>query len=279
MNKDNLNNSNKKKLFRIMRIIGVAYFAGGAALYYLQKKLMLHPKQLPPSYKFQFSFPFKEINIPFNEKDNINLVQFLPEENIPKGVVLYFHGNRDNINRYAKYAVNFTKHGYEVWIGDYPEYGKSTGKFTEGNVYRQAAEIYRLANTKFDSNKIIVYGKSLGSGIASWLASKYACRYVILETPYYSMLELLTRYAPIYPAPVLSHFKFPAGDYLKQVNAPVIIFHGSKDKVIPHSHALKLKEVLKEEDEFVTIAEAAHNNLNDFSLFHEKLESLICFSK
>lgn len=274
MNTRNTKNTNKKKILRIAKYIGSAYFGGGLALYYLQKKLMLHPKRLPPDYKFQFNFPFKEINIPFNKKDNINLVQFFPEQ-ISKGVVLYFHGNRDNINRYAKYAANFTKHGYEVWMNDYPEYGKSTGAFTEANVYRQAAEIYKLANAKFESNKIIVYGKSLGSGIASWLASVRACMQVILETPYYNMADLLGRYAPIYPATFMSHFRFPTRKYLEEVNAPVIIFHGSKDKVIPHRHALKLKAVLKEGDEFVTIENAAHNNLNDFSLFHERLDAIL----
>ena len=275
MNKNKPGNINKKRIFRITAIAGIAYAAGGLVLYYFQKKLMLHPKQLPPDYKFQFSFSFKEINIPFNKKDNISLVQFLPEDNMPKGVVLYFHGNRDNINRYAKYAGNFTKHGYEVWINDYPEYGKSTCKFTEDNVYRQANEIYKLANAKFESNNIIVYGKSLGSGIASWLASKNACRHVILETPYYSMKDLLSRYTPIYPAPIMSNFKFPTGDYLKKVSAPVTIFHGSKDGVIPHRHALKLKDVLKEGDEFVSIDNGAHNNLNDYSLFHEKLDAVL----
>lgn len=274
MNTRNTKNTNKKKILRIAKYIGSAYFGGGLALYYLQKKLMLHPKRLPPDYKFQFNFPFKEINIPFNKKDNINLVQFFPEQ-ISKGVVLYFHGNRDNINRYAKYAANFTKHGYEVWMNDYPEYGKSTGAFTEANVYRQAAEIYKLANAKFESNKIIVYGKSLGSGIASWLASVRACMQVILETPYYNMADLLGRYAPIYPATFMSHFKFPSGEYLKEAKAPVIIFHGSKDGVIPHRHALKLKAALKEGDEFVTIENAAHNNLNNFSLFHEKLDAIL----
>ena len=89
-------------------------------------KNYVHPKRLPPDYKFQFNFPFKEINIPFNKKDNLNLVQFFPDQ-VSKGVVLYFHGNRENINRYAKYAANFTKHGYEVWMTDYPGFGKTTG--------------------------------------------------------------------------------------------------------------------------------------------------------
>jgi alpha-beta hydrolase superfamily lysophospholipase len=275
MNKYKIKRLNKKKAFRITGIVTIAYAAGGIAMYYLQKTLLLHPRQLPPGYKFKFNFPFIEINIPFGDSDIINLVRFLPEQETPKGVVLYFHGNRDNINRYAKYAANFTRHGYEVWMNDYPGYGKSTGKFTEDNVYAQAAEIYRLARAKFASNKIIVYGKSLGSGIASWLASKKECRHVILETPYYSMSTLLTRYAPIYPARMMSHFKFPAGEYLKKVTAPVTIFHGSKDKVIPHSHASLLRHVLKEQDEFITIDNGSHNNLNDFRLFHDKLDAVL----
>ena len=274
MNKYNADKIIKRKIFRITKIAGIAYFTGGIVLYYLQKKLMLHPKRLPPDYKFQFDFPFREINVSFNKKDNTNLVQFFPKQ-VSKGVVLYFHGNQDNINRYAKYAVNFTRHGYEVWIHDYPEYGKSTGKFTEANVYRQAAEIYKLANAKFESNNIIVYGKSLGSGIASWLASKNECRHVILETPYYSMSGLLARYAPMFPSSVMSHFRFPTGKHITQVKVPVTIFHGNKDGVIPHWHALKLKKVLKEEDEFITIEGAAHNNLNDFALFHNKLNEIL----
>ena len=112
------------------------------------------------------------MNIPLNAKDNLNIVQFFTKDSMPKGVVLYFHGNRDNVNRYARYAANFTKHGYEIWMTDYPGYGKTTGKLTEEKLYIQAKEVYKLANSKFGKDSIIVYGKSLGSGIASYLASK-----------------------------------------------------------------------------------------------------------
>ena len=122
---------------------------------------MFNPITLSRDYQFTFDKPFEEINIPLNEKDNISLVKFLPSDSMTKGVVLYFHGNRSNIIRYSKYAGNFTKHGYEVWIVDYPGYGKTTGKFTEQKVYMQAMEVYQLAIVKFDSNHIIVYGKSL----------------------------------------------------------------------------------------------------------------------
>ncbi len=95
------------KGWKLLKIVVIVYCSAGIALYYLQEKLMFHPEPLPPDYKFKFNVPFKEVNIPLNAKDNLNLVQFLPQDSIPKGVVLYFHGNRDNINRYAKYAAEF----------------------------------------------------------------------------------------------------------------------------------------------------------------------------
>lgn len=269
------NKSLKTKIFRWAKIVIVVYSAGGIALYYLQEKILFRPIPLPPGYQYKFSIPFREVNIPLNATDNLNLVQFFPEDSIPKGVVLYFHGNRDNVNRYAKYVTNFTKNGYEVWITDYPGYGKTTGKFTEENVYKQAMEVYKLANSKFKKNNIIVYGKSLGSGIASWLASKEPCRRLILETPYYSIPDLFNSHAPIYPVNAMIKFKFPTGEYCKKVMAPVTIFHGNNDWVIPYSCAEKLKKNLKPGDEFITIDNGAHNNLNSFPLFHTKLDSVL----
>ena len=68
----------------------------------------------------------------------LNLIQFFPGDSVPKGVVIYFHGNPDNVTSYAKYAPESTKHGYEVWMPDYPTFGKTTGKLTENNFYSQA---------------------------------------------------------------------------------------------------------------------------------------------
>lgn len=236
---------------------------------------MFHPVALPPDYQFKFDIPFEEINIALNEKDNLNLVKFFPRDSISKGVILYFHGNRGNLTRYAKYVGNFTKHGYEVWIVDYPGYGKTTGQFTEQKVYMQAMEMYKLAKVKFDRNTIIVYGKSLGSGIASWLASKISCRRLILETPYFSMPDLFASYAPIFPVAAMTQFKLPTGEYLTHVKAPVIIFHGTVDHVIPMSCAVKLKKVLKAGDEFVTIDKGSHHDLHDFPLFINKLDAVL----
>lgn len=258
-----------------MTVVIFVYCSIGLALFYLQEKLLFHPEPLPADYVYRFDVPFKEVQIAMNEKVTLSMVQFFPKDSIPKGVVLYFHGNRDNVTRYAKYADNFTKHGYEVWMPDYPGYGKSTGEITEQLMYDEAREVYKLANSKFSADSIIVYGKSLGTGLASYLAAKKKCQRVILETPYYSLPSLFSSYAPIYPTNRMSHFKFPVGEYLKEVQEPITIFHGTSDKVISYRHAGKLKEVLNPGDEFITIENGGHNNLNQFPLFKEKLDSVL----
>jgi len=264
----------KKKKISGIKIAGLLYASGAMVLYFFQKKIMLHPKILPLNYQFFFDIPFVELNIPMGDY-NVSLVKFLSPNAIPKGVILYFHGNRGNINRYAKHIPNLTKHGYEVWMTDYPGFGKTTGEFTEENVYLQAREIYRLANARFNEDQIIVYGRSLGSGVASWLASKKPCKCLILETPYYSVPDLFKSYVPIYPVNAIMKFKFPTGEYLKQVTAPVIIFHGTNDWVIPYSCAEKLKTTLKLGDEFVTVQKASHNDLEAFPVFNSKLDSIL----
>jgi len=263
------------KAWRLVKIIAIVYCTAGIVLYYLQEKLMFHPVRLPRAYQFKFNTSFQEMNIPLNIKDNLNVLRFFTPGLTSKGVVLYFHGNRDNVNRYARYAADFTRRGYEIWIPDYPGYGKTTGSFTEENLYMQATEVYRLAHLKFGKDQIIVYGKSLGSGIASYLTSKKPCRRLILETPYYSMPDLLSNYVPFYPTTLMSHFRLPTGEYLKDTNIPVTIFHGNADRIIPYGCAAKLKQFLKPGDEFITIDKGSHNDLSDFRIFHEKLDSIL----
>jgi pimeloyl-ACP methyl ester carboxylesterase len=267
--------STGRKIYRVAIVTTLAYCSIGIALYHLQKKLLFHPESLPHDYAFRFDVPFREINIAMNNTDTLNMVCFLPADSVPKGVVIYFHGNKGNIIRFAKYANNFTKHGYEVWMPDYPSYGKTTGPLTEENMYAQAKEVYKLAHSRFGTDSIIVYGKSLGSGVASYIASREKCRSLILETPYSSIPDLVRRYAFIYPVSRMLHFKFPVIDYLPDVKAPVTIFHGTSDNVIPYSCSSKLKKVLKPGDEFITIEKGTHHNLNEFSLFHQKIDSVL----
>lgn len=247
----------------------------GIALFFLQDYFLFHPVKLDRNYRYQFYVPFEEVDIPFNKTDTISMVKFFPADTVSRGVVIYLHGNKGNINRYAKFAANFTKHGYEVWMEDYPGFGKSVGARNEKILYQQAEQIYTLVATKFKKESIIIYGKSFGTGIAAYLASVKNCKQLILETPYYSILDLFNCYAPVYPTASMASYKIPVYQYLRNVKISITIFHGTDDGVIPYHCASKLKTVLKTTDQFITIKNGTHHNLNDFALFHQKLDSLL----
>lgn len=267
--------STGRKIYRITIVATLIYCGIGIALYHLQEKLLFHKAPLPRDFKFKFSVPFEEVNIPMNKTDTLNLIRFFPKDSLPRGVVIYFHGNGGNVIRYERVVNDFTKNGYEIWIPDYPGYGKTNGKLTEENMYAQAKEVYKLAHSKFSADSIIIYGRSLGSGLASYIAANRDCKRLILETPFRSIPDLFSHYAPIYPTDRMSHFKFPVAEYLKEVKVPVTIFHGTADNIIPYSSAQKLKKDLKPADEFITIENGGHNNLNNFPLYHSKLDSLL----
>lgn len=265
----------RKNIFRVIKVLVLVYCSIGIALYYLQDKFLFHPTVLPRTYNYNFNVPFEETDIHFNKSDTINLVKFFPKDSVRRGVVLYFHGNKENINRYAKFATNFTKHGYEVWMEDYPGFGKSVGERNEQLLYKEAVQVYKMAHAKYGKDSIIVYGKSFGTGIAAYVASATDCKELVLETPYYSIPDLFSCYAPIYPTNRMSDYKIPVNDYLQEIKVPIIIFHGTDDKVIPYRCAKKLKAVIKATDQFITIEGGTHHNLNDFDLYHQKIDSLL----
>ena len=154
---------------------------------------------------------------------------------------------------------------------DYPGFGKAKGKATEALMYEEAKQLYLLARKKYTPEQIIIYGKSIGTGVASWLASVRDCRHLILETPYYSIPSLLQPVLGIYPLKRLLHFQFPTYQYLPIVKAPVTILHGTDDGVIRYSNASKLIPLLKKNDHFVTIEGGSHNNLSDYPIFQQTI--------
>jgi len=262
-------------VLRWVKIIILLYCSIGIALYYLQETILFHPKKLDSNYSFSFKQPFEEINIPFNKTDTVNMIKFFPADSVRKGVVLYFHGNMDNVEHYAPFVPSFTKSGYEVWMPDYPGYGKSTGERMEDKLYTIAFEVQKMAGLKYGRDSVIIYGKSLGTAIAAYTATVKPCRLLILETPYYSIPSLFRSYAFMYPSAVVSNYKMPTHTFLQDVTSPVVIFHGTGDWVVPYRSGVKLKKYLKPSDIFIKIPDGSHNNLGESILYQRSLDSLL----
>lgn len=266
---------NKTSFFYWVKVLLIIYAVAGTALYFAQDKLLLHPVAVDADSTYAFREPHRELFLPFDSATRLHVVQFTVPDSLRKGVVLYFHGNKTNISRYAPYAGTFTRNGYDVWMIDYPGFGKSTGTFSETLLYESALQFYKLARAGYSPEQIIVYGKSLGTGIAAELAAVRDCKALVLETPYYGLSALVGSYLWMYPVGRMMHLQLPTYQYLPKVTAPVTIFHGTEDELIPYRNAAKLKPLLKKQDQFISVEGGKHNTLLDNPLVQRKLDSLL----
>src|SRR5690606_6567689 len=116
-----------------------------------------------------------------------------------QGLILYFHGNSRSIKGWAKYAKDFYRFGYDVVLVDYRGFGKSTGKRNEKDMLHDMQYVYDRLKELVTEENMIVYGRSIGSGFATWLASRNKPRYLILDAPYYSFRKVVERFLPILP--------------------------------------------------------------------------------
>lgn len=265
----------RKRIFKWLRIILTVYLLGGVALYFLQDLILFHPVSLKRHQAFDFSIPHKDLNIPLTGTDTLNLVDFASTGPVKRGMVLYFHGNKKNINWYAKYIPYFTRHGYEVLMIDYPGYGKSTGKLTEQKLYDWSLLAYNLARQRFTADSIIIFGKSMGTGIAAHLASIRDCRALLLETPYYDFPSVVSHYLPIYPVRKLLHYQLPTYQFLPLVKSPITIFQGTDDRLVTYSNAKRLIPLLKPGDRFLRVEGGSHNNLFTYPEMVQTLDSVL----
>jgi uncharacterized protein len=271
---------NKKIVWRWVKVCVLLYAVIGIAAYSLQERLIFHPTPVAPQAGYNFGGqPHTELNLLYDEETNLNVIEFQavdrPKDSLATGVVLYFHGNGHNVEFDGRQATDFTTRGYEVWMIDYPGYGKSTGARSEKKLYDYALVFYKLARSRWKPSQIILYGRSLGTGIAAELGSVRDCRRLILESPYYSMTSLSGYYLPFYPWSRMLHYHFPTYSYLPDITAPITIFEGTRDWKVPYGNAARLKPLLKSGDEFITVDGAAHDDLRAFPIFSAKLDSVL----
>ncbi|OUR92696.1 alpha/beta hydrolase [Flavobacteriales bacterium 34_180_T64] len=268
----------QKKVIRKLRNIAFAliglYVMIGTSLYFIQERLLFMPTVLEQSYQFQFNHPFEELFLKTDEDASINALHFKAKN--PKGVILYFHGNAGDLSRWGSVTEYFVDKHYDVLIMDYRSYGKSIGPLNEAAFYSDAQYCYDFLKKRYAESEISLYGRSLGSGIACNLASKNTPKQLILETPYYSILDVAKQRFPIFPVKQLMRYEFPSYKFIKAIACPISIIHGTDDVVVPLQSGEKLYDVsTKELTTFTVIKGGAHNNLVEFVGYHQRIEEIL----
>jgi len=243
-------------------------------LSFLIEKFIFRPITLNPAYIFTFEKPFEELNF-LPEKDiKINALHFKAQKS--KGIILYFHGNKDNLKRWGKIASELVNFNYDVIVIDYRGYGKSNGERTEENMFSDALFCYNEIKVKFKPDKLVLFGRSLGTGIASWLAGKVNPNKLILETPYFDMHHLLGNYVPQGLYKNKLNFRFTSHVYLHKTNFPIMILHGTADEVVPYKSGQKLYESIHNPNKiFCFFIGGKHNDLNRFDSYWKQLKEFL----
>jgi len=258
------------KFKKILLIIGVFYLVIVGGYYLLQDKFFFLPEKLENDFQFDFERPFEEGFFENTEKFKINFLHFKVEN--PKGNIIYFHGNADNLVRWGKEASMLCEYGYDVWLMDYETFGKSNGKISEEAFYSDAETFYELVTTKTKDTQIILFGRSLGCTFATYLASKNETELLVLEAPFYSLVDALKQRFPFLPHKKISNYTFPSFQFAENVKCPVVVFHGTEDNTIPIEQGKKLFELFQNpEKEFIILEGAGHKDLPKFPKYKETL--------
>lgn len=258
----------------IIIVIVSIYVITNVAAYFLQEKFLFKPEKLPSDFKFQYGEQkAEEHNLYIGDDIRINGVHFsIPK---PKGIVFYLKGNSRSIKGWGKFAVDFTRLGFDVVMMDYRGFGKSTGKRTEKNMKDDLQRVYDILKNKVDEKYIIIYGRSMGSGFATKLASNNSPRMLVLESPYYSMRKMAKRYIPFMPASLIVRFPLTTYKWIKYVTCPIKIVHGTKDKLIPYKSSLSLSNINPNLTRLYSVIGGGHNNLHTFEEYHRMLEEIL----
>ena len=150
--------------------------------------------------------------------------------------------------------------GLSVFIFDYRGYGQSKGRPTERGTYvdAEAAWRYLVEELRINPNQIIIFGRSLGAAVASWLAQNQAPGALIVESAFTSLPDIAATIYPYLPVRLLLRFKYNTVEYITQVDRPVLVVHSRDDEMMPFSHGQRLFEEAREPKRFLEIT-GTHN--------------------
>lgn len=226
-----------------------------------QEKLIFHPEKLNNDYAFEFDRKFEEKNILTPEKIKLNCLLFKAENS--KGVIFYMHGNAGSLKTWGRVAKTYVQMNYDVFIVDYPGFGKSEGKIHKQEwLYKNLQTVYDTLKNYYAENKIIVLGYSIGTGPAAKIASVNHPAKLILQAPYYNFKDLVKYLYPVAPVFLLK-YKLPTNEYLPNCSMPIVIFHGDADKTIYYESSVKLKKYFKPGDTLITLKGFDHNGMTN----------------
>ena len=244
----------------------ILYIFSGLILYLLQRRILFNTSGRPKKPDYYGLKNIREIKILSDYK--VSLLSWYFEGNKDKPILIYFHGNSFDIGERAYRIEKYISLNYSVLLVSWRGFSGNNGKPSEDNLYidGESAIKWVLNSTNKKLKDIVIYGESLGTGVAIQLATKndFAC--IVLEAPFTSIVDIAKKRYRLFPVRLLVKDKFDNFSKIKKINSPLLIISGKKDEIVPHSHSRILFNEAEVNKKSVFIDEAMHNNLYDFGI-------------
>ena len=222
--------------------IFVIYFFVLVFLYFYQRNLLYHPNENNYSGD-KISVDIEKVKI--QTADNIKLLGWYHEKNLKDyKTLVYFHGNAGSLENRIHKLNHFQDMNINFLIIAWRGFNGNKGKPSERGLYVDGkSAIDWLKKKGVDEKNLILYGESLGTGVATHLAQNKNYAGVILETPFTSMVDAAKNFYPYIPINLLLKDKFENFKKVKNINTPILVMHGEVDQIVPFSMGKKIYEI------------------------------------
>jgi len=237
----------KRRNFFLELVIGiiVIYASVLILLFIFQRSLMYHPQE---NNYFGDKLEVEIAKVRINTSDDIDLLGWFHKKDLKKfKTIIYFHGNAGNLenriyklNHFKDMDVNFL---IIAWRG----FSGNLGKPTEKGLYNDAkSAILWLKKLGLSEKDIVIYGESLGTGVATEIAQNNNFAGLVLETPFTSMIDAAKNFYPYIPVSLLLKDKYDNQNKIKNINIPVLVMHGEADQIVPFWMGKRIFEIANE---------------------------------
>jgi len=244
----------------ILVFLLVGYGAMVALVYFAQRALMYFPDRTrtPPA---DAGFPEAE-EVILETADGEKLVAWHVAAAEGKPVVLYFHGNGGALVHRVDRFRGLIANGNGLVALSYRGYGGSSGSPSEAGLLNDAAAAYAFAAARYPAQRIALFGESLGTGVAIWLATEKPVARLLLQAPYTSIVDVAAAAYPFLPVRLLLKDRYRSDERVGGVTAPVLVLHGERDRVVPIQYGERLYALIRAPKKFVRFPEGGHVDLD-----------------
>jgi len=258
-------------LYALLGSVIAAYAVLVGGLYIFQRQLLYFPDTTRPKLGVLAALDVREITL--TTADGLSLLSWYLPPSDGHPVIAYFHGNGGHIGYRAERLRWFAQAGYGVLMAEYRGYGGNPGTPSEtGLVADGFAALGFLDREGIPSNRLVIYGESLGSGVAVSLAAQQEIAGLILEAPFTSVAEVAQYHYVVIPASALVRDRFDSLACIGHIKAPLLILHGGQDRIVPLRFGRALFNAAPEPKELWVAREAGHENLARYGAFEAVLD-------